>query len=71
MPARMANRLLAAPSMAAEVKNCTEAPTTGTDAVASEGATAGTRALMVSVTVRGMSSASMEKVRKVAEDTAR
>ena len=70
MPARMASRLFAAPSMAAVVKNCTEAPTSGTDAVAREGAAAGTRALMLSVTVRGISSASMENARNVAEETA-
>ena len=70
MPTRTASRALAAPSMVALVKNCTEAPTTGSEAVVRAGVTTGTREDMASLMVRGMSSASSEKAMNVAEETA-
>lgn len=69
-PARMASRQLAAPSMTADVHCCIMGPMSGTLEAARAGVTAGSSSFMLSVMVRGMSRASMEKEMKVAEETA-
>ena len=61
MPALIARRPLAASSSMAFEKRCMALPMKGSVVVAIWGPTAGTREFMASVTVEGMSRASMER----------
>ena len=56
--------------MTADVHCCIMGPMSGTLEAARAGVTAGSSSFMLSVMVRGMSRASMEKEMKVAEETA-
>ena len=55
--------------MTADVHCCIMGPMSGTLEAAMTGVTAGSSSFMLSVMVRGMSRASMEKEMKVAEET--